>query len=162
MTGRHVTCLALDYGSTISASREDHVLGQTGVDPEAAAALHELAGRGFRLLLATNATAAETRWPALQAAGVHELFAVALISYSLGVRKDDPLFYDLVITAAQCPPAEILFVGDRIDYDVAAPMRAGMQACLIRPGGLRADELLPPGALLVPHVRELPSLVQAA
>jgi hypothetical protein len=31
-------------------------------------------------------------WPAFQAAGGRELFAVALISYSLNVRKDDPLF----------------------------------------------------------------------
>ena len=51
----------------------------------------------------------------MQLAGVHELFAVGLVSYSLNVRKDDPLFYQLVITAAQCPPEEILFVGDRID-----------------------------------------------
>jgi hypothetical protein len=35
----------------------------------------------------TNATASETRWPALQA-GVHDLFAVALISYSLNVLVD--------------------------------------------------------------------------
>jgi hypothetical protein len=99
--------VALDYGRTISTSREDHVLAQKGVDPQAAVPLHQLASRGFRLLLATNASASETRWPALQAAGVHELFAVALISYSLNLRKDDPLFYDLVITAARCPADQV-------------------------------------------------------
>jgi FMN phosphatase YigB (HAD superfamily) len=151
--------VALDFGGTISTDREDHVIGQKGVDPRAAAALHELAGLGIRLLLATNATAAETRWPALQLAGVHELFAVALVSYSLNVRKDEPLFYDLVVTAAQCPAGEVLFVGDRIDYDVAAPMRAGMQACLVRPGGLRSGEQLPDGALMIGHVHELVALV---
>jgi phosphoglycolate phosphatase-like HAD superfamily hydrolase len=108
----------------------------------------------------TNATAAETRWPALQLAGVHELFAVGLVSYSLNVRKDDPLFYELVITAARCPAGQVVFVGDRIDYDVAAPMRAGMQACLVRPGGLRPDELLPDGASMIGHVRELPALLE--
>lgn len=157
--GRQVSAVALDYGGTISAAREDHLLVQKGVDPQAAAPLHQLAGLGLRLLLATNATAAETRWPALQAAGVHELFAVALISYSLNVRKDDPLFYDLVITAARCRAAEILFVGDRIDYDVDAPMRAGMQACLVRPDGLRPGELLPEGALMIVHARELPAFL---
>lgn len=152
--------VALDFGGTISASREDHLLGQKGVDPEAAVALHEIAALGLRLVLATNATAAETRWPALQQAGVHELFAVGLISYSLNVRKDDPLFYDLVVTAARCPADEVLFAGDRIDYDVAAPMRAGMRACLVRAGGLRPGERLPAGALMVGHVRELPALVE--
>ena len=153
--------VALDFGGTISTDCEDHVLGQKGVDPRAAAALHELAGLGVRLLLATNATAAETRWPALQAAGVHELFAVGLVSYSLNIRKNDPLFYGLVITAAQCPAHQVLFVGDGLVNDVAGPMRAGMQACLIRPGGLRPGEHLPDGAFLASHVAELPALLEA-
>jgi FMN phosphatase YigB (HAD superfamily) len=159
---RKVRCrtVALDFGGTISMGREDHLIGQKAVDPEAAVALHELARLGLRLVLATNASAAETRWPALQLAGVHELFAVGLVSYSLNVRKDDPLFYELVITAARCPAEEVLFVGDRLDYDVVAPIRAGMQACLVRPGGLRAGEQLPAGALVIGHVRELPALVE--
>ena len=41
-------------------------------------------------------------------------------------------------------------------------MRAGMQACLVRPGGLRPGEFLPDGALLIGHVRELPALVEPA
>jgi predicted HAD superfamily phosphohydrolase YqeG len=75
-------------------------------------------------------------------------------------RQDDPLFYDLVITAARCPPPEILFVGDRIDHDVTGPMRAGMRACLVRQDGLRPGEL-PDGALPVQHVRDLSALVEA-
>jgi FMN phosphatase YigB (HAD superfamily) len=157
----HLRAVALDFGGTISTDREDHVIGQKGVDPQAATALHALSRRGLRLLLATNAVAAETRWPALQMAGVHELFAVALISYSLNVSKDEPLFYELVITAAQCPAGQVLFVGNSIANDVVGPMRAGMQACLVRPSGLRPGEQLPEGALLIGHVRELPALVEA-
>jgi len=56
----------------------------------------------------------------------------------------------------------VLFVGDRIDYDVAAPMRAGMRACLVRPVGLRPGELLPEGAFMIGHVRELPALLELA
>ena len=70
--------VALDFGGTISTGREDHLIGQKGVDPEAAVELHQMAGLGLRLVLATNATAAETRWSALQQVGVHELFAVGL------------------------------------------------------------------------------------
>ncbi|GAA4239238.1 hypothetical protein GCM10022254_58510 [Actinomadura meridiana] len=125
--------VALDFGGTISTDHEDLILGQKRVEQWAAAALHEIAGMGVRLLLASNALAPETRWPALQAAGVHELFSVGLISYALGVAKDEPLFYDLVLTAARCPAREVLFVGNSIADDVAGPMRAGMQACLVRP-----------------------------
>ncbi len=71
-----VRCRAVapDIGSTSSTDREDHVLGQKGVDSPAAA-WHELAGLRVRLLLAPDATAAETLRPALQMAGVHELSA---------------------------------------------------------------------------------------
>lgn len=62
---------------------------------------------------------------------------------------------------AQCPSAQVLFAGNSIPNDVAGPMRAGMQACLVRPGGLRAGEQLPDGALLIGHVRELPALLAA-
>jgi FMN phosphatase YigB (HAD superfamily) len=155
-----IKAVALDFGGTISTEREDHVIGQKGVDPRAARALHELAGLGLRLLLATNATASETRWPALQMAGVHDLFKVALVSYSLNVRKDEALFYELVIAAAQCPASQVLFVGNSITNDVVGPMRAGMQACLVRPDGLRTGEQLPESARLIRHVDELPALVE--
>ncbi|WP_395111340.1 HAD family hydrolase [Actinomadura sp. SCN-SB] len=138
------------------------MIGQKRVDPLAAAALHDLAELGLRLLLATNATATETRWPALQLGGVEKLFSVALISYSLNVRKDDPLFYELVVTAAQCPADRVLFVGNDIAQDVIGPMRAGMQACLVRPNELVPGEELPDGALLIRHVRELPALLRTS
>ena len=84
---------------------------------------------------------------------MRDLFAVALISYPLNVRKDEPLFYDLVITAAQCPPPETLFVGDRVDCDVTAPMRPGCgRASPGRPAagraaaGRRAARAARPGA----------------
>jgi FMN phosphatase YigB (HAD superfamily) len=160
VTEPNIRVIALDYGGTLSTGHEDHVLDQKGVEPRAAAALHEPAGLGLRLVLATNATAAETRWPALQMAGVHELFSVGLISYSLNVRKNDSLFYELVITAAQCPPHQVLLVGNSIPNDVTGPMQAGMQACLVRPDGLRPGEDLPDGALLIGHVSELPALLE--
>jgi hypothetical protein len=68
------------------------VIGQKGVEPPAAAALHELAGLGLRLLLASNVTAAETHWPAWRAAGVHELFAGGSCLVFAEHQEDDPLF----------------------------------------------------------------------
>jgi FMN phosphatase YigB (HAD superfamily) len=148
--------IALDLGTTISTDRDDPAIGQKGADPQAAAAVRQLDRPGIRPLLTS-----QTRWPALQRAGVHELFAVALISSSLKVRKDDPLFYDLVITAVRCPARQVLFAGDSIADDVAGPMRARMQACLVRPAGLRPGEQVPDGALLIRHLRNQPELVEA-
>ncbi|WP_433338199.1 HAD family hydrolase [Spirillospora sp. CA-294931] len=138
----------------------DHILGQKPVDPDAARALHELARLDMRLVLASNTLPGESRWPALQAAGVEELFTVALLSHALGAAKPEDIFYELVITAAQCEPSEILFVGDNISHDVIAPLSHGMRAALVRPRGLKPTETLPTGVPCIRHVKELPSLLE--
>lgn len=156
LTGRRpVRCLALDYGGTIGVRELDHLIGQRPVDPAVVEPLRLLHERGLRLLLASNTLPCETRWPALQQAGVNDLFECALLSHSLGIAKPRRLFYSLVIAAANCRSDEILFIGDSIRSDVAAPLRAGMRAALVRPCGLRPGETLPAGALQIRHVSEL-------
>lgn len=158
-----VKAIALDYGGTISLDNLDHVLGQKPVDPAAAAALRILRDDlGMRLILASNTQPHETRWPALQQAGIDHLFAAAILSYPLGIRKPSPLFYEIVLAAAGCPPDEVLFVGDHLENDVTVPARRGMRTVLIRPRGQRPGEMLPDGATVITHVRELPALLRAA
>jgi FMN phosphatase YigB (HAD superfamily) len=110
----------------------------------------------------SNTQSHETRWPALQQAGIDRLFRLALLSYPLGVRKPAKLFYDVVLAAAGCPASEVLFVGDNFACDVAGPVAHGMRAALVRPDGLRAGEQLPGEALLIRHVRDLPPLLRTA
>jgi FMN phosphatase YigB (HAD superfamily) len=149
-------------GGTISLDRIDHLIGQKPVDPAAAAALRVLHDDlGMRLVLASNTQPGETRWPALQQAGIDQLFTAAFLSYPLGVRKPATLFYDLVLAAAGCLASEVLFVGNHLENDVTAPARHGIRTALVRPLGLRDGEVLPDGALLISHVRELPSLLEA-
>lgn len=65
----------------------DHLLGQKPVDPAAAAALRTLHDDWhLRLVLASNTLPCESRWPALQKAGLDTLFRAALLSYPLGIR----------------------------------------------------------------------------
>ena len=60
------------------------MIGQKPVDPAAAAALRILHDElGMRLVLA-NTQPHETRWPALQQAGIDGLFTAAVLSYPLG------------------------------------------------------------------------------
>ena len=144
-------------GGTISLDAIDHLLGEKPVDPAAADTLRTFHDYGITLLIASNTTPGERRWPALQHAGVDRLFRLALLSYPLGVRKPAPLFCALVLAAAGCPASEVLFVGDHLENDVAGPARHGTRTALVRPG-----EVLPDGALLITHVRELPSLLKTA
>lgn len=158
-----LTCLAVDYGSTISAGAIDHLIGQKPVDPAAAAALRTLHDDlGLTIILASNTQPHETRWPALQKAGIDDLFSVVLLSYPLGVRKPDPIFYRLALAAAGAPPGQVLFVGDNFACDVAGPVAHGMRAALVRPHGLRPGEALPDEALLIRHVSDLPPLLRTA
>jgi FMN phosphatase YigB (HAD superfamily) len=103
----------------------------------------------------------ETRWPALQKAGIDSLFSVALLSCPLGIKKPETLLFRLVLTAAETPPDQVLFVGDNLEHDVSAPIAHGMRAALVRPHGLRPGEVLPDDALLIRHVRDLPALLEA-
>ena len=158
-----VKVIAVDYGSTISLDRIDHLIGQKPVDPAAATALRILHDDlGMRLVLGSNTQPHETRWPALQQAGIDGLFSAAVLSYPLGVRKPSPAFYRIVLAAAGCPAGQGLFVGDHLENDAAAPARHEMLVALVRPRGLRPGEVLPNGALLIGHVNELPPLLQVA
>jgi FMN phosphatase YigB (HAD superfamily) len=156
----HIKAVAVDFGGTISLDRIDHQLGEKPVDPAAAAALRVLHERGINLLIASNTMPCEKRWPALQQAGIDHLFRVVLLSYPLGVRKPEPLFYRLVLAAAEAPAEQVMFVGDNLAYDVAAPITHGMRAAMVCPHGLRPGEELPDGALLIRHVSELPGLLE--
>ena len=109
----------------------------------------------------SNTQPHETRWPALQQAGIDGLFTAAVLSYPLGVRKPSPVFYKVVLAAADCPADEVLFVGDHLENDATAPARHRMRTALVRPCGLRPGEVLPDGALLIAHVAELPALLEA-
>lgn len=149
-------------GGTLTLDTIDHLLGEKPVDPAAADALRTLREYGMTLLVASNTTPGEKRWPALQQAGIDRLFRLALLSYPLGVRKPAKLFYDLVLAAAGCPASEVLFVGDNFACDVAGPVAHGMQAVRVRPHGLRPGEELPDGVLLIRHVQELPQLLRTA
>jgi HAD superfamily hydrolase (TIGR01549 family) len=161
VTQQRIRAIALDFGGTISLDTIDHLTAQKPVDPSAAAALRVLAeDLGLPLILASNTLPGETRWPVLQQAGIAGLFTAALLSYPLGIRKPDPLFYDLVLAAARCPAQQVLFVGDNLTCDITAPLEHGMRAALIRPSGLRPAETLPAGAMLIRHIRDLPPLLE--
>lgn len=157
-----VKAIAFDYGGTISLDHIDHLIGQKPVDPAAAAALRVLHDDlGLRLVLASNTQPGETRWPALQQARIDHLFRAAVLSYPLGARKPEPLFYEVVLAATGCPAGQVLFAGDHPDNDVAAPARHGMRTALVRPHGLRRGEVLPDGTLLISHVSDLPEVLGA-
>ncbi|MEU7765885.1 HAD family hydrolase [Nocardia sp. NPDC049190] len=51
-----------------------------------------------------------------------------------GVEKPSPAFFSKVVEVAPCSAAEIVYVGDRIDNDVAPAKAAGMRTAYIQRG----------------------------
>jgi len=99
--------------------------------PDAGRALDALRARGFRVAIAANQPA--RRAAQLLALGIDA--EVLAMSETLGVVKPDPGFFDRILELMGGPaPADVAYVGDRIDNDVVPALAAGVRAVWIRRG----------------------------
>jgi len=129
--------------------------------PDVRTALGALRGMGLAVVIAGNQPV-QAR-PALEAMelpvdGVH-------VSDEWGVQKPDPAFFTRVTETAGLPPAEILYVGDRVDNDVLPARAAGMRTALVRRGMLGYLHADRPDAkyadVVVDSLDELPTWIAA-
>ena len=128
--------------------------------PDALPTLRALHQAGYRLGVAGNQP--------LDTEGVMRDLDVPLelvaSSARLGVEKPDPAFFDSVATALDLPPAEIAYVGDRLDNDVRPAATAGMHAIYLRRGPWawlqeRNDGTPAEAAAVITSLEELPEVV---
>jgi putative hydrolase of the HAD superfamily len=121
------------YYATISAA-------VTPVEGNARAALARLDAQGRTMGIVSN-----TLWaPALhdqdlERAGLLEYLPVRIYSSVSGFVKPHPLIYRKALDILNVAPAEAVFVGDRLDVDVAGPQKIGMRAVLVQ-SPYRANE----------------------
>jgi FMN phosphatase YigB (HAD superfamily) len=124
--------------------------------PDALACLHDLAADGYRLGIAGNQPVPAAN--VLRQVGV--AFNLVATSEGWGVHKPDPAFFARIARELDLPPAEIAYVGDRVDNDVTPAHAAGMIAIFVRRGPwawINAPREDPPGAdLVVDSLAELP------
>ncbi len=119
-----------------AANRERHAAGwryqlaRSDFYPDAMDCLTALKSRGYRIGIVGNQPAAAEA--SLRECGVAADFIAT--SAAWGVEKPSPAFFAKLAEAAGVPPAEIAYVGDRIDNDVAPARAAGMTAVFIRRG----------------------------
>ncbi len=97
--------------------------------PEVEGALRRLRQAGYRLAVCSNFDA---RLNSVMA-GLPELTPIELriISSQVRYRKPSPRFFEALVRAARCAPAEILFIGDDPTSDVAAARNSGLAALQI-------------------------------
>ena len=61
------------------------------------------------------------------------MFDVILVSDEVGWRKPKPLIFEMALSRLGVGPADALFVGDRIDIDVAGAQGVGMGSAWVNP-----------------------------
>jgi HAD superfamily hydrolase (TIGR01549 family) len=98
--------------------------------PDAVPGLRRLRARGWRVGIAGNQTEHEAE--RLRALGLPA--DVVASSGQWGVAKPSPAFFARVVAAAGVVPAEIAYVGDRLDNDVLPATDAGLCGILLRRG----------------------------
>jgi HAD superfamily hydrolase (TIGR01509 family) len=119
--------------------------------PDALPCLAELSRRSLRLGAVGN-TPRETEDL------LRECVDVVGSSEGWGVEKPSPEFFARIVVETELPPAEIAYVGDRVDNDVEPALAAGMVAVHVRrgPWGHLYD---PPSAAI--RIRSLDELPEA-
>jgi HAD superfamily hydrolase (TIGR01549 family) len=120
--------------------------------PDAEPCLRNLRARGLRVGAAGNM---RTRHEEL--VRPHVDFVTS--SERLGVEKPSPAFFAHVCEQAGCAPAEIAYVGDRVDNDVRPALAAGMTAIHIKRGPWGHLHQAPPEAARIASLSQLLELV---
>lgn len=128
-----------------------HVFAERDLHADALPCLEVLRERGLRLGAAGNMYAHHEDFlrPHLDFVGSSERW---------GVEKPAAAFFAHVVEEAGAPPAEILYVGDRVDNDVLPALEAGLQAIRIRRGEHSQVES-PAGVVTIGSLDELPGVL---
>jgi FMN phosphatase YigB (HAD superfamily) len=128
--------------------------------PDALPTLKALAGAGYAIGIAGNQpTSTET-----VLRGLDVPLRLVASSQTWGVEKPDAAFFERISSELGMPPAEIAYVGDRLDNDVLPAVKAGMVAVFIRRGPwgfIQAGQAdVAQAAASIDALDELPALLQ--
>lgn len=116
--------------------------------PDSLEAIQVVQAEGLRVGLCSNLAApygsvVRTLLPPLD---------VYALSCEVGAVKPDPRIYRSIVTAAQCRPEDVLFIGDSSEADFHGPKRSGMKAILL---DRERNDLLP---TIISEIRKWRSL----
>ncbi len=94
----------------------------------------------------------------LRQLGILDFFAVKLYSYEFDFRKPDQRIFEAAAGKIGWPPANIMFVGDRIDNDIRPAIKLGMHV-VMKSAYTNAGKQPPAGAVKIDRLSELPELI---
>ena len=95
----------------------------------------------------------------LEQLNILDFFTVRVYSYEFPFRKPDARIFSLAAERIGEVPEHILFVGDRIDKDIAPALKNGMHAAL-KDAYTNDGKKTPDGAFKIEHIAELSGLIR--
>jgi putative hydrolase of the HAD superfamily len=149
---------ALEMSRAIRRRHEEGTLW-TWVEPGTAEALHELRGRGYTLVVVSNADGRVAEF--LAHAGLGNCFDHIVDSTIVGIEKPDPGIFRIACERAGVEPHQAVHVGDIFEIDVVGARAAGVRPILFDPhatgGYADCDRIAAIGELcdLLPGARHL-------
>jgi len=129
-------------------------------------ALQACRDRGIRMAVISNTTF--RGWilqRELERLGIMEYFEFVMASADFGIRKPDPLLYEIALKRLDLQPTEAWYIGNFVDVDCAGAASAGMvpvwyAAVDMNAGRFDAEsEKLPQGSLVLSAWSDLPGLL---
>jgi putative hydrolase of the HAD superfamily len=106
--------------------------------PETLEVLQELKNRELKLGVISNFD--NRIYTVMESLHIRHFFDVVVLSSETGYSKPDPEIFQAAIDAVGFPVSDILFVGDTLEDDVKAGIRAGLTSILIDRTGRHADQ----------------------
>ena len=121
----------------------------------------------FMAVFAVLGLVSNTSWsPAMHDAdlerfGLLEFLPVRVYSSTFGMEKPHPSIYRHALDRLDVAPAEAVFIGDKLDVDIAGPQKIGMRAVLLAsPYRTEVDEAIVPDAW-IETIDALPDVLEA-
>jgi len=133
---------------------------KVSIEPDLAETLERLRRAGLKLgLLSNTFVNGSSLEKHLAMEGLLEFFSVRLYSYQFGFRKPDKRIFLEAARQVGAEPANILFVGDKIDKDIRGALRAGMQP-ILKAAYTNAGKRCPDAVVRIERISELPGIVE--
>jgi putative hydrolase of the HAD superfamily len=130
------------------------------IEPDLRASLQQLKDMGLRLgILSNTFVGKEALNRHLEEIGVLDMFELLMYSCYHEYRKPDKRIFLDAAAELGLPPQKILFVGDRLDTDVAGSLAAGM-GCVVKKSHANEGKKLPHGAIRIDAISQLPNCLR--
>jgi len=112
----------------------------------------------YELGVITNWDSEDEQRRKIEHRGLRSNFRYFIVSASAGYEKPDPRIFEYALSLAEVKPAEAVFVGDRLEVDIAGAKAAGMRAVWFNHWGGKLDGEKPGPDAVIETFSELATL----